>query len=89
MHLKLLLKATTPVPQPPPPPPPPPPAPKPEKKYVAVLGDDIDIALAEYINAQEPERQAKCFFFREGRGVYYYGTRRIFIKLEQGHLIGK
>lgn len=35
------------------------PAPAPvktDKFYVAVLGDDIDIALAEFINAQTPEK---------------------------------
>lgn len=29
---------------------------KTDKFYVAVLGDDIDIALAEFINAQTPEK---------------------------------
>ncbi len=85
LYLKGLLNRK----EPKPPSPPPPPKPRLVKYYTAVLGDDIDIALAEYINAQTPEVQAKCFFFREGKGVYYYGTRRIFIKLEQGHLIGK
>ena len=71
--------------------PPSPPSPPKRRltKYKAVVGDEIDIALAEFINAQPPEIQLKCIFFREGRGLYYYGTRRIFISLQHGHLIGR
>ena len=77
-------------PRPPSPPSPPPSPPKRRlTKYKAVQGDDIDIALAEFINSSTPEVQLKCIFFREGRGLYYYGTRRIFISLQAGHLIGK
>lgn len=58
-----------------------------EKKfplYVSKKNDKIDLALANVIN-QFPERQKmKVMFLRESEGIYQFGQKRVYIKIEQG-----
>mmetsp|Transcript_26641 Transcript_26641/g.47932 ORF Transcript_26641/g.47932 Transcript_26641/m.47932 type:complete len:639 (+) Transcript_26641:22-1938(+) len=65
------------------------PAPAPEIKprviYEAIKGDEIDSNLAEYLNAKEPPVPVP--FRREEPGVYFFGTKKVFIKIEQGKII--
>jgi len=53
--------------------------------YVPVGNDPVDVALAEYLNAREEPLMVPLI--REDREVYNFGTKRIFIKLEQGKII--
>ena len=47
--------------------------------------DCIDVALATFIN-QYPERDhMKILFLRESEGVYQFGQRRVYIKIEKGN----
>ena len=53
--------------------------------YVPVNGDPIDTALADYINTMDDPLPVP--FTREDEGIYLFGTKRIFVKLEQGRII--
>lgn len=53
--------------------------------YRPVTNDPIDVALSDYVNtASSPE---KITFSREKQGLYTFGTKRVFVKLEQGKVI--
>ena len=54
------------------------------KKYFSDLNDPIDVALGEFVNNREAIPIA---FTRETTGVYHFGSRRVFMKLESGRLI--
>jgi uncharacterized protein YoxC len=58
---------------------------KPRVVYEAIKGDEIDQNLAEYLNAKEPAVPVP--FHREELGVYFFGTKKVFIKIEQGRII--
>ncbi len=51
--------------------------------YQPVKDDPIDKKLAEYINNNQVHRKASMLFVREQEGVYSYGKRRVFIKIEK------
>ena len=53
--------------------------------YVATRDDPIDSALAEYINTRE--RPLDVPFTREQNGTYLFGSKRVFIKIENGKII--
>jgi hypothetical protein len=53
--------------------------------YTPVKGDEVDQGLADYLNAMEPPVAVP--FRREEPGVYYFGTKKVFIKIEQGRII--
>ena len=53
--------------------------------YIPVVDDPIDIALADHVNTRNPPLEVP--FSRENTGVYHFGTKRVFIKLEQGKVI--
>lgn len=57
--------------------------------YVPIDDDLVDNKLAEYINNFPDCNQLKVMFMRESEGVYHFGTRRIYIKVEQGKIIVK
>lgn len=47
--------------------------------------DKIDTHLANYIN-QYPERdRIKILFLRESEGVYQFGQKRVYVKIEKGN----
>lgn len=47
--------------------------------------DPIDIALSDYVNTRPVSMKVQ--FDREDQGIYNYGTKKIFVKLEQGKLL--
>ena len=52
--------------------------------YVPKVDDPVDIALSEYINSlDEP---IPIPFTRENEGIYLFGTKRIFLKLENNKI---
>lgn len=50
--------------------------------YIPVKNDYTDKKLAEYINNFPDRSRLKIMFMRESEGVYQFGTKRIFIKVE-------
>eukprot|EP00360_Condylostoma_magnum_P001000 CAMPEP_0168315380 /NCGR_PEP_ID=MMETSP0210-20121227/11026_1 /TAXON_ID=40633 /ORGANISM="Condylostoma magnum, Strain COL2" /LENGTH=219 /DNA_ID=CAMNT_0008288165 /DNA_START=2378 /DNA_END=3037 /DNA_ORIENTATION=- len=53
--------------------------------YTPKRDDPIDIALADYVNSRG--QVVPVPFTREDIGVYLFGTKRVFIKLENGKII--
>jgi myosin heavy subunit len=53
--------------------------------YVALRDDPVDVALADYLAVQEPPVPIK--FNRQGGGNYLFGTKKIYIKFENGKLL--
>ena len=53
--------------------------------YIPERDDPVDIALADYLNTVNP--RLKVPVQREEAGVYCFGTKRVFVKLEMGKLI--
>lgn len=48
-------------------------------------GDEVDQGLADYLNSKDPPVPVP--FRREEPGVYFFGTKKVFIKIEQGRII--
>jgi hypothetical protein len=43
---------------------------------------NVDTALAEYINNFPDRQKLRIMFMRESSGVYFFGSRRVFVKME-------
>lgn len=52
--------------------------------YIPKIDDPIDVALSEFINTLD--LPIPIPFTRENEGVYLFGTKRIFLKLENGNI---
>ena len=53
--------------------------------YIAHRESKVDQELGKYINIKFPEKdQLKIMFLRESEGVYTFGQRRVYIKVEKG-----
>jgi hypothetical protein len=52
--------------------------------YKPVKGDNIDEALAQYLS--EREEKVALPFIREDREIYTFGTKRIFVRVDQGKI---
>jgi hypothetical protein len=52
--------------------------------YVPINEDIIDVALGEYINNRDEPLVVP--FLREDREVYSFGTKRVFVKYENGKI---
>lgn len=55
--------------------------------YAAEKNDPIDKRLGDYINNNQNHKKASLLFVRESEGVYSYGKRRVFIKIEKDSII--
>lgn len=55
--------------------------------YIPVREDDVDKRLAEYINNYPDRSKLKIMFMRESEGIYLFGTRKIYVRVEQGKII--
>ena len=53
--------------------------------YKPIKDDPIDIALSDYVNTRPAGLRVQ--FDREDHGIYNFGTKKIFVKLEQGRLL--
>lgn len=51
--------------------------------YVPSTDDNIDVALAEYINNYPERSKLKIMFMRESSGVYQFGSKRVAVKIEK------
>ena len=59
------------------------------QNYIPVNDDTIDLKLAEFINSSTNPNKLTTLFIRERQGVYQFGTKRIFIKMEGGKIFSK
>jgi hypothetical protein len=59
------------------------------QNYIPVSNDNIDLRLADYINASENPNKLTTLFIRERDGVYQFGTKRVFVKMENGKIFSK
>ena len=57
--------------------------------YVPVKDDPIDRKLAEFLNNFPDRQRLKVMFLRESEGVYLFGTKRVFVKVEKDKIISK
>jgi hypothetical protein len=55
--------------------------------YIPTDGDMVDERLAEYINNYPERNRLKIMFMRESSGVYQFGSKRIYVKVEQDKII--
>ena len=55
--------------------------------YTPVKEDVVDVALAEFLN--DREQTLLVNFLREDASIYIFGTKRIFMKLENGKIASK
>ena len=51
--------------------------------YIPVKDDPIDLAVADFSNVNCPDVP----FVREDLGIYTFGSKRVFVKLENGKVI--
>ena len=54
--------------------------------YIPVKDDNIDRRLAEYINNYPDRQKLKIMFLRESEGVYEFGSRRIFVRVDHDRI---
>lgn len=55
--------------------------------YIPVDNDNVDSRLAEYINNYPQRNRLKVMFMRESSGIYQFGTRKVYVKVEQDKII--
>ena len=55
--------------------------------YIARKKDIIDQKLGSYLNSYPEREELKIMFLRESEGVYQFGTKRVYIKVEKGNQI--
>ena len=51
--------------------------------YIPVKDDPIDKRLAEYINNYPDRTKLKIMFMRESEGVYEFGSKKVYVKVEK------
>ena len=57
--------------------------------YSPVEADTVDIELAQHLNSLPDSQALSELFIRESEGIYHFGTKRVFIKIENGKVISK
>lgn len=55
--------------------------------YVPKRGDAIDQELGRFLNTYPEREQMKILFLRESEGVYQFGSRRVYVKIEKGNQV--
>lgn len=55
--------------------------------YIAHRHDHCDELLSSFINKYPERSELKILFIRESEGVYKFGTKRVYIKVEHGDKI--
>jgi len=59
------------------------------KLYVPISYDLLDQKLAKFINTSEDPFKLLNLFTREKDGVYKFGSKKIFMKLQNDQIYGK
>ena len=57
--------------------------------YIPVRDDQIDRKLAEYINNYPERAKLKIMFMRESEGIYQFGTKRVYVRVEKDKINSK
>lgn len=57
--------------------------------YIPVKEDLIDKKLAEYINNYPDRNRLKIMFMRESEGIYQFGSKRVYVKVEKDRINSK
>lgn len=55
--------------------------------YHAKQGDQIDNALGNFLCDFSKKQKLKILFLRESEGVYKFGQKKVYIKIEKGNKI--
>ena len=55
--------------------------------YIGHKKDKIDMHLANYLNSYPERDKMNILFLRESEGVYQFGQKRVYIKIEKGNQI--
>jgi hypothetical protein len=55
--------------------------------YRARDGDDTDRLMSEFLCDYSKKSKMKIMFLRESEGVYRFGKKRVYIKVEKGNKI--
>lgn len=55
--------------------------------YIARKNDKTDQALAGYLNTYPEREKMNIMFLRESEGVYQFGQKRVYVKVEKGDTI--
>ena len=57
--------------------------------YVPVQGDEVDMALADYLNNIADKSKLQVMFIRLNPGVYSFGSKKVCIKVDNGKINAK
>ena len=55
--------------------------------YIAKKNDKVDKTLANYLNKYPERENMNIMFLRESEGVYQFGQKRVYVKVEKGNTI--
>lgn len=55
--------------------------------YVAKKNDKVDKTLGNWLNKYPEREKMKIMFLRESDGVYQFGQKRVYVKIEKGDKI--
>lgn len=55
--------------------------------YIAHRPDKIDMTLGNFINKYPERKKMGIMFLRESEGVYQFGSKRVYVKVEKGEKI--
>ena len=55
--------------------------------YIPKKNDNIDLALAHFINKFPEREKMNILFLRESEGVYQFGQKRVYVKIEKGNQV--
>ena len=51
--------------------------------YISRKNDSVDLALGNFINKYIEDNKMEIMFLRESEGIYRYGKKRVYIKMEK------
>ena len=57
--------------------------------YIPIKDDPVDKKLAEFINNYPERSKLKIMFMRESEGVYQFGTRRVYVRVDKDKINSK
>ena len=50
--------------------------------YTPSKDDSIDLALSKFINSQNDPQKLGALFLKEGKGVYQFGSKKVYVRIE-------
>lgn len=55
--------------------------------YISHKGDNIDTQLGKFITKYPEKEKMKILFLRESEGVYQFGQKRVYMKIDKGNKV--